>query len=241
MIRFIFIVGLAAFISASGAEAVFPSPDRTWSSKDYKQAAQIISSNKNRLPKLYQPDGAKLFERIVSTNNLGLLWNKQISAKIRVGECLHLSAAVGEIIIAYANEEAENPKFEKEIARLSAFSLHVMANAIELVAEYKRVGIKDSSYGSRMELLNKGLSEVVSHYDGVAMVLDEPDKWHEDNLTTVLSAMAATLPRFKASFPETYIAELKQKLEMARPKLTRAEDVSAVEGMLKELQSRSGD
>src|ERR1051325_4646770 len=83
---FAILLGSSAFADDTNIfrKAGIPSPDREWMGFDYTLAGKALASERVPLPRLSDPEGKKLLDRITSTNNLAFSRNKSLPVQIRI-------------------------------------------------------------------------------------------------------------------------------------------------------------
>jgi hypothetical protein len=229
------------FTFASAAEtnvwrqAGVPSPDREWMSFDYTLAAKVFLSNKVPLPRLSDPEGKRLLDTIVSTNNLAFYCNKSLPLQIRLSGWIALLKGANDILKQYLAEAGKGRNVDSEMTQIEAFLLYTSVVGFKLVDEYLPQIPKDDKYETRMEGLAKMNSGAVTTFAGASTVLTAPETYNAHDRQVILSAMAETLPTFKKAFPPSYVEELKQKLSAVRPKISEPENVRRIDSMLATL------
>jgi len=216
-------------------KAGIPSPDREWMGFDYTLAAKALASGKVPLPRLSDPEGKKLLDRITSTNNFEFSRNKSLPVQSRITDSDSMMAGVRSILKQYLADAVKGGKVESEMTQLMAFVLHLTAAELDLADEFMAQVPKDEKYQTRAEGRAKMNSGVVTQCVGAANVLANPDQYNSNDRHVILSAMAATSPRLKNAFPQSYVGELKQKLIDARPKITEPENTHEIDSMLRTL------
>ena len=232
------LLGSAAFGSDDTnifRKAGIPSPDREWMGFDYTLAGKALASERVPLPRLSDPEGKKLLDRITSTNNLAFSRNKSLPVQIRITDSDSMMTAVRSILKRYLADAAKGVKVDSEITQLMAFVLHLTAAELDVADEFMAQVPKDEKFQTRAEGRAKMNSGVVTQFVGAANVLANPDQYNSNDRHVILSAMAATLPRLKKTFPPSYVGELKQKLIDGRPKITEPENALEIDSMLQTL------
>lgn len=92
--------GLAAQNAASNPylEAGIPASDREWHGADYTRTSEILSAGKVALPRLSDPFGAALLDRLTSTANFSLNRNRELPVEARLGDYLAIQQGTNEVL-----------------------------------------------------------------------------------------------------------------------------------------------
>ena len=149
----------------SATEAFPPPAGRVWTSKDYKQTAELITKGKLALPSLLDSANRDLFKRIISRENLAFATNKTLLIEARGQEILDIMESVGVIQTMYAAQYMRTRQMTKDFALIAAFLIHTCKSAWLTTSEYMATVPKDDKYAVRMEGLEKtkaGFSEILT-------------------------------------------------------------------------------
>ena len=214
-------------------QAGVPSPDREWRGFDYTLAAKVFTSGKVPKPRFANPEGKILLDRLTSTNNFGLYLNKSLPVQARLADWQAIVGGANAVFKLYIPDLMKGKNVDSEVAAFMAFLLYTSEVGFDLIDEYKLQMEKDDNYQAQMERFTQVNSIAVNQFVGASTVLTEDYIPYDRHV--VLSAMASTLPRFKKMFPSSYVAELKQKLIDARPKITEPENAREIDSMLQTL------
>jgi hypothetical protein len=241
---FLLILGLAHGLAAQNAasnpylEAGIPASDREWHGADYVRTSEILSAGKAALPRLSDPLGAALLNRLTSTENFSLNRNRALPIEARLGDYLAIQQASSEILNLYlATMLRGEAKVTAEMTQIVAFSLQVSALGIDLLDEFVPKIPKDESYATRMEGLKQMYSGISTQFQGAEVMLGETDVYSQPERSLLLDAMAGALPVLKKAFSQDFRVELRKKLEDDRKLFQSSQDLERLQLMLRELGS----
>lgn len=234
---------LRAFAANRFVELGAPAPDREWSGRDYVDFADVLQSGRFKgLPKVTEPEGREILERVVNVENFGMIRNELLPLVQRMQYCGELSKGLNDVVLAYVREANRGGKVSRELAMLLAMTLRSTAVMLELVEVQMRESVADEQAGKLRtrgyEQVKSGLATVVA---GAETTLGERTYYTEDDLVILLEALAETLPAIAPTLTANFRAELLRKFERhkrtfttasARKHLTSIEDAL----MLKALQ-----
>jgi hypothetical protein len=128
-------LGVAAGLAGSaGADRVshFPSADQPWSARHYVDFYFAHFNGNRALPHLRTETTAKIFDRIVAQENISRILSSQTSAEEKRRNVAIILATMGEIRGAYNYAVFVGEPLQEELARIQAFTLFVMDNAMGL-------------------------------------------------------------------------------------------------------------
>jgi hypothetical protein len=214
-------------------EAGVPATSRVWTGPDYTRAVEVLSAGKVSLPRFGDPQGAALLDRITSTENLSLQRNKNVELSLRLQDFLQVQQGATKLLSLYVN--AKDLDYRPELTRIAAFILHSSAQGVDLAQEFTPTIPKDDTYATRMEGLKKMNDGLTRVFVGTEQMLSERNNLAPDDLSILLEAMAATLPRIKIVFPNDVRIELRKKLEADKARFQKEEDVRRLDRMIGEL------
>jgi hypothetical protein len=230
--------GLAAQNAVSNPylEAGIPASDREWHGADYARTSEILSAGKVALPRLSDPLGAALLNRLTSTENFSLARNRSLPIEARFGDYLAMQQGANEVLNLYiaATVRGEG-KLTSEIVRIVAFSLQVSALAVDLVEEFLPKIPKDENYATRMAGLKQMYSGISTQFQGSEVMLGETNVYSQPERSLLLDAMAGALPVLKKAFSPDYRIELRKKLEDDRKHFQSSQDLERLQAMIREL------
>jgi hypothetical protein len=218
-------------------EAGIPPIEREWHGTDYKVAAEIFWSQKAPLPHFAHPQGAALLRRMTSRENLSFHRNRSLSASVRLEDYLLLLDGVSSITEAYLTVAKQGRDVPQETAGMVALLLEVGALGMELAEEFIPTVPIDEKYAVRIAGVKKMQAGVAGMFAGAELSLAERKFYQPDDLSTLLEAMAHTLPRLKPALSPDFQIELRRRLEAHYSEFNRSEDRQRIERMLKELEN----
>ena len=193
------------FVALAGAAwadqvAHFPAADQPWSARNYVDFYFAHVNGNRALPHLRAESTAKVFERIVDQENIARILSSPSTAAEKRRNVAIILATMGEIRGAYNYAVFVGEPLQEELARVQAFTLFVMDNAVGLESPNPDCssacrtalrGVIDSlsSQGifSKEQILSltKALQR---HYPSIAPVLSPDDR---KNLRAEISRIAA--------------------------------------------------
>lgn len=236
----IFILTQFALPCHAGSMNIFlvagiPATDREWFGFDYKLTADIFVSGKVSLPHFLDKDGACLLDRITSTNNFSFYLNKTIPLKSRMEDFSTLTESADTIFKLYFKDANKGENVHKELAHMLAFMLLTANVQMNLADEFIPTIPKDEKYDTRMDGLRKMNSGLMIIFVGAENTLSERKNYSTDDLSTMLEAMANTLPHLKTAFSSDYRIELQKKLEAHKAEFKGQGDLNRIDQMITEL------
>lgn len=232
--------GLAAQKAASNPylEAGIPASDREWHGVDYARASEILSAGKVALPRLSDPLGAALLNRLTSTENFSLNRNRDLPVEARLSDYLAIQQGANKVLNLYLSTMLRGEaKVTAEMTQIVAFSLQVSALGIDLVEEFLPKIPKDESYAKRMEGLKQMYSGISTQFQGAEAMLGESNIYSQPERSRLLDAMAGALPVLKKAFSQDFRVELRKKLEDDRKLFQSSQDLDRLQSMIRELGS----
>ncbi|MEK7782026.1 MAG: hypothetical protein AAB370_11055 [Verrucomicrobiota bacterium] len=232
-------IGLGNHVSKTDVflEAGIPSAEREWRGTDYKVAAEIFWAQKAPLPHFAHSKGAALVRRMTSLENLSFHRNRSLPISVRMEDYLLLIEGVSSIVEAYVKVANQGRDVPQETAGMVALLLEVGALGIELTEEFLPTLPLDEKYAIRIAGVKKMQAGFVGMFAGAELSLAERKFYQPDDLSTLLEAMANTLPRLKPVFPVDFQIEMRRRLEAHLGEFNRPEDSRRINRMLKELEN----
>src|SRR5215208_6341276 len=195
-------LGFAGLTGTAWADQVthFPAADQPWSARNYVDFYFAHINGNRALPHLRAESTAKVFERIVDQENIARILSSPSTAAEKRRNVAIILATMGEIRGAYNYAVFVGEPLQEELARVQAFTLFVMDNAVGLespnpdcssACRTALCGIIDSLWPrgifSREQILS--LTEALQrHYPSIAPVLS-PDE--RKDLRAEISRIAA--------------------------------------------------
>ena len=112
-----------------------PAPNREWSHIDYDNAAKVIVKlPRESLPRLGKSEGC--FERIVTHENLDLLFSKSLPLDQRMGAALSYMSSIGQVFKTYAMHPYQAHVLAEEASRLVEMQLFMVSSLMPLMEEF---------------------------------------------------------------------------------------------------------
>jgi hypothetical protein len=214
---------------AAGADGGMPAATRPWRAAEYARAAELLRAGHVPLPRLSDPSGRAIVERMTSTENLAYYREAAVPLRSRLPDLLDLIESMSAVQRLYhadceKNCVGKDPSSRGELARLRAFTLHAWAALMELEEGMpgEPAGISDPADLSAM-------------FFAVEVCLNTGIHTAADRLR-LLEAMAATLPRLETGFTASELLELQGRLER-RAHGALPEEVRALDRMLAEVRN----
>jgi hypothetical protein len=124
----------AAVMGAARADQVahFPAADQPWSARNYVDFYFAHVNGNRALPHLRTESTAKVFDRIVDQDNISRILSSPSTAAEKRRNVAIILATIGEIRGAYNYAVFVGEPLQEELARVQAFTLFVMDNAVGL-------------------------------------------------------------------------------------------------------------
>jgi hypothetical protein len=233
--------GLAAQTAQNAAsnpylEAGIPASDREWHGADYARTSEILSAGKVALPRLSDPLGAAVLNRLTSTENFSLNRNRALPVEARLSDYLAIQQSANEVLNLYlATMLRGEAKVTAEMTQIVAFLLRVSALGIDLLDEFLPKIPKDESYAKRMEGLKQMYSGMSTQFQGAEVMLREMNVYSQAERSLLLDAMAGVLPVLKKAFSQDFRVELRKKLEDDRKLFQNSQDLERIQAMIRDL------
>jgi hypothetical protein len=123
--------GLAGTAFADQA-AHFPPANQPWSARNYVDFYFAHVNGNRALPHLRTESTAKIFDRIVDQENISQILSSPSTAEEKRRNVAIILATMGEIRGAYNYAVFVGEPLQEELARVQAFTLYVMGNAVGL-------------------------------------------------------------------------------------------------------------
>jgi len=181
------------FVAVAGAAwadqvAHFPAADQPWSARNYVDFYFAHINGNRALPHLRAEATARVFERIVDQENISRILSSPSPAVEKRRNVAIILATMGEIRGAYNYAVFVGEPLQEELARVQAFTLFVMDNAVGLESSNPECssacrtalrGVIDSlspqGIFSREQILS--LTEALQrHYPSIAPVLSSDER-----------------------------------------------------------------
>lgn len=217
-------------------EAGVPAPDREWYGREYERVADLILRKKISLPTLSDHDGAAVFQRLISTDNFSLSYNRTISITQRFPDFLTFQQSYNSILKVYANEANSGADLHKEVALLLAHTLRIIVVSLDLAEEYMPTIAHDEKFEIRMDGMSKMKASLPIAYSGVEESLGERKFYSEDDLSMLLTALGETTPKLKTVFTADFVAEARMRFAKRQKEFRKEQDLLLIDSIIKELQ-----
>ena len=127
-------LGVASLTSIASADqmAHFPSADQPWSARNYVDFYFAHFNGNRALPHLRTESTARIFDRIVDHENISRILSSPSTADEKRRNVAIILSTLGEIRSAYNYAVFVGEPLQEELARVQAFTLFVMDNAVGL-------------------------------------------------------------------------------------------------------------
>jgi hypothetical protein len=119
-------------IASADQVAHFPSADQPWSARNYVDFYFAHFNGNRALPHLRTESTARIFDRIVDQENISRILSGPLTAEEKRSNVAIILATLGEIRSAYNYAVFVGEPLQEELARVQAFTLFVMENAVGL-------------------------------------------------------------------------------------------------------------
>lgn len=218
--------------AAVASDTGLPSAARPWRAVEYARAAEVLQAGRAPLPRLSDPKGRALVERMTTTENLAHYRDAAVPPRSRFAELhelLERMTAVQALYHADCEEHcaAADLAGKGELARFRAFTLHAAAAQVELAD-----ALPPNPDGKPFP---RSALDFFPVFTMVEQCL-EPGIHSAEDRARLLAAMAATLPRLETCFTAGELLELEERLKARRSRLAAGER-PAVGRMLAELRT----
>lgn len=231
-------LSFAAALAPKAKPSDFPDCAQAWAGAEAARAAELLGSDKVRLPLLSDDDGAVILGRLLSRDNLAFYADQATSIERRISDYLETLNSYKSILVSYllANQSNQN-RYHSEIAALMAYMLHEAVTGTNLMNEFLPTVPRDKSYETRMQgvqSINNGFHKM---FEGALMSTYETTVYSRSDISALLAAMAETLPVLKPGLPETTVNRLRSDLIRRQDSLQTEPDREAVKRMLAALDA----
>ena len=182
--------------SVSTAEYIrrgMPSPDRAWSSVDYKNAAEILEDvvDASELPRYRGRTSGVLFARMCDEENL-ISYKDKKSDILRIADC---QLCFKRIMLAYYRGHVKTRAFDDELVEVMGITLKIALIAAEKMDEYMATIPKDDpTYATRkagMSQMKLGMYQIVT---GTLTTLTERESYRVAGRLRLAGYLRVTLP-----------------------------------------------
>lgn len=239
----IVIAAVCAALLNSSAEAAappqssVPSPDVRWGASEYEQLAEQLVANKISLPTLGDAKTKKLFERMVSAENIEFANDAARPLAQRVQDLLRISRSNAEFLKEYGSAISSGKRLGAEGARELAFSLRLSELMLKVMQEFLATLPRDKNYLSRLFGRAQMQLGVLQQVMGVIASLEETEIYSTGDRSLMLTALAATVPTLKSVCDADVRDELKRVLYSYRPLFGAPEDLKRIDSIEQELSA----
>jgi hypothetical protein len=171
-------------LAGSGADSIshFPPVDQPWSARHYVDFYFAHYNGNRALPHLRTATTARVFERLVSRDNIARILADSAPKEEKRKLLAIILATLGEIRAAYNYAVFVGEPLQEELARIQAFTLFVMDNAVALAEPRPDCSACTTALGGVVESLSAretfskaqilALSKALqAHYPGISPVL----------------------------------------------------------------------
>src|SRR6185295_5288700 len=127
-------LGFAGLAGTASADQVahFPPADQPWSARNYVDFYFAHFNGNRALPHLRTESTARIFDRIVDHENISRILSSPSTADEKRRNVAIILSTLGEIRSAYNYAVFVGEPLQEELARVQAFTLFVMDNAVGL-------------------------------------------------------------------------------------------------------------
>src|SRR5688572_5664220 len=120
---------------AGGQVSHFPSPDQLWSTGDYVDFYFAHFNGNRALPHLRSQETARLFERIISRDNVRVILEGSMAQERKRADLALILATMGEIRAAYNYALFVGEPLSEELTRIQSFMLFLIELAVRLESD----------------------------------------------------------------------------------------------------------
>ena len=238
-IRFLCVWAVSAILAVSPGAAqqqtpsLYPPTDRPWSSADYISAVGSIKSGQVPLPELSDPSGKRLFERIISMENIALAGagKTDLAMEIRMPEAINTFDAGKALLMLYVNEAAKSPRYERETAKLLVYVMTLAKAMIGLSNEFITTIRKDDKYETRMagvKMMHQGLRGM---FAGLVQSIADTRFYSKASTLELIRGAVTCLPAFQPVLTSADRQDF-QRLIQEQLKVTRDADIKKALGQM---------
>ncbi len=200
--------------------------------------AEILLAKRLPLPTLGHTTQRRLFERLVSPDNLVEAADTSRPVNERLQQYVRISNSSGEILSLYGRALKDGEHVGSEGARLLGFSLRLSQALLGLMDEFFPTLPRDATYLARLigrEQMKLGILQQVA---GVVASLGETETYTPADRAFMLSELAATLPKLKHVCSDEFRDELQRELFGVRSLFTAPDELKRLDGARTELDTR---
>jgi hypothetical protein len=194
--------------------AHFPPANQPWSARNYVDFYFAHVNGNRALPHLRTESTAKIFDRIVDQENISQILSSPSTAEEKRRNVAIILATMGEIRGAYNYAVFVGEPLQEELARVQAFTLYVMGNAVGLESPRPDCSsacrtalhgvieaLSPQGIFSREQILS--LAEALErHYPSIAPVLSSEER----------NELRAQISRIAAAEGDPILRQAQQKL-----------------------------
>ncbi len=182
-----------------------PSPDRSWSSRDYERAADLLESLAQKDPRLLPRQGSTtsgaVFARIVTVSNIEPTTTIRADVGQEIQFVLGMLPPLNRIMLVYVSASNPDATFDRELSELVGMMLQLSVRVLDVADRFLRALPKDDPrLSARLEGLDQmkgGISEIFS---GALDTLSEREMYREEVLVSLGTVIEKTLPVAISSF-----------------------------------------
>jgi hypothetical protein len=241
-------VALAGPAVATGTEAEalvalgFPALSRPWRGADYASSAQLVQAGKVALPRLDDPRGSAILQRLLAPENLTFARSRSLPFATRAQDYGQIATSVGSWMLLYLRPISEGqPPAHAELARLTAFLVEVGAVGEEILEEVQPTLEDEPAESPRRQGFQQTRSGLMQIFQGAEQMLTESAYgFTAEDHALILRAMATHLPRIKKVFPGDVAMELRKRLQADQAHFS-GENRAYLARMVRELSPSKGE
>lgn len=229
-----------SFLISKYFEMGVPSPERVWSGHDLRQAsdifAKILSENPYSLPRYQSKKSGKLFERLISDENLSPLKDVTISLEIRGPATAEYLDGFNGLLNIYAKAYLSYHVDNIDYIELNGFLLKITAilvrNNLEFINSLEQSDPRYDRAVSGMNNLKEGLAKICF---GAINKLEQKDVFGSSSLIVLINHMSQSLPEIVASLSPNNKKEVILKLKSMKDNPSLSEFSNYIEILLKRI------
>ncbi len=224
---------LADYIAAG-----MPAYDRTWSGADMEKALKVlqeVAKDRNLLPRYGSDRSGKLFDRIVSEDNLRLYQDPAIPFSTRFSMYAQYTEAINGITKMYVSVASTDANFAPDFAEIAGAGLRTIRTGLTLTDQ--KLATFDRShpqYAAAMAAAERGKRGMATVVAGCFQMLEELPGSQSQTRKRLVAHLQATLPDIMPRLPPGSRAEFKLRLE----KMVRAPSMKDIQPDLESLVKR---
>jgi hypothetical protein len=205
-----------------------PSPDREWNSEDYEQAVIVLKSlatqNPLKLPRYDSKVSGKMFQRIVSRENLAVMLNRNLPLNTRFPLVFGYLDGVKKTLLVYYEPATRGVTMDTELVEVMGLLLKAGQESLGLANEFVATIPKDDP---KLEVRMQGFAKMkiglVGTFDGAILSLSEKKAYRTSARIRLCGYLQETLPSVIGEFPATVQTEIPLRIKRMQENETDAD------------------